>query len=66
MPIISTIGRRHWKVRLLILCIYLALILGAKEVEAKTVSVRDRGGDQGSSGLVEFMERVLEEDMQRA
>jgi len=28
MPIISTIGRRHWKVRLLILGIYLTLIAG--------------------------------------
>jgi threonyl-tRNA synthetase len=42
------------------------LILGGKEVESGTVSVRDRSGDQGSSGLEEFMERVLREDRERA
>jgi len=41
------------------------LILGAKEVESGGVSLRDRGGDQGSSGLEEFMERVLREDRER-
>ena len=29
MPILSRIGRRHWRVRLLILAIYLVLIVGS-------------------------------------
>jgi len=41
------------------------LILGGKEVESGRVSVRDRSGDQGSSGLDEFMEKVRREDRER-
>jgi len=41
------------------------LILGGKEVESGGVSVRDRSGDQGSSGLEEFIDKVRREDRER-
>ena len=38
-----------------------ALIIGAKEVENKTISLRDRKGKQETIGLEEFLDKIVKE-----